>query len=395
MLVLYLLNLRKNSAQVELDQFFKSIEQRQQAFQTVTKSAFFQARKQLSHTAFTALNRVIMNGFYARFDGYQKWNGLRLCAIDGSKTRLPDEEDVVQEFGVHKGKANQSDCPMGLVSVFFDVFNRIAIDSSINHTNASERECAALHLVHARKDDLVVYDRGYNAFWLYATHAARNLAFCMRAKVNRGLEFKRFVESGERQKVITLHPNKKSVQQCEEKGLSAAPIKLRLIRVDLPGEVEVLITNLMDEAIYDADQFKALYHLRWGIEENYKRLKQWVEIENYSGKSALSVKQDFYAKIVAMNLTALMALAAQQQVSSNTNKHQRTYQINFAQALSKMKHTLVTLIHRSVIGVRKLLLETINYIALTVEAIRDGRSYRRRLSKLKNKRHYSSYKCAL
>jgi len=380
---------------VELDQFFKGIEQRHQAFQTVTKSAFFQARMQLSHTAFTTLNRIVVKGLYDRFEAYQKWNGFRLCAIDGSKIRLPDEPDVIGEFGVHKGKANQSDCPMGLASVFFDVLNRIAIDSSINHTNASERQCAALHLAHACQDDLVVYDRGYNAFWLYATHRARNLAFCMRAKVNRGLEFKRFVESGERQRTITLQPNKKSVQQCQEKGLSTAPIQLRLIRVELPGEVEVLITNLLDEATYDADQFKALYHLRWGIEENYKRLKQWVEIENFSGKSALSVKQDFHAKVLATNLTAIMALAAQKQVNRLTDKHRRDYQVNFAQALSKMKHTLVTLIHRSALGIAQLLEYTIDYIALTVEAVRDGRRYVRRLSKLKNKRHYSRYKCAL
>jgi hypothetical protein len=62
----------------------------------------------------------------------------------------------------------------------------------------------------------------------------------------------------------------------------------------------------MDPVEYEASLFKALYHLRWGIEENYKRLKQWVEIENFSGKSALSVKQDFYAKIIASNLTSLM-----------------------------------------------------------------------------------------
>ena len=83
------------------------------------------------------------------------------------------------------------------------------------------------------------------------------------------------------------------------------------MRVDLPSGIEVLITNLMDSDKYDAAVFKSLYHLRWGIEENYKRLKQWLEIENFSGKSALSVQQDFYAKIVASNLTALMAMAAQ------------------------------------------------------------------------------------
>jgi hypothetical protein len=51
--------------------------------------------------------------------------------------------------------------------------------------------------------------------------------------------------------------------------------------------------------------------LKDDIEENYKRLKQWVEIENFSGKSVVSVQQDFYAKMVASNLTALMEIAAQ------------------------------------------------------------------------------------
>jgi IS4 transposase len=36
----------------------------------------------------------------------------------------------------------------------------------------------------------------------------------------------------------------------------------------------------MDCEAYEVDLFKELYYLRWGIEENYKRLKQWVEIEN-------------------------------------------------------------------------------------------------------------------
>ncbi len=57
------------------------------------------------------------------------------------------------------------------------------------------------------------------------------------------------------------------------------------MRVDLPNEVEVLIANLIDSKKYDASVFKSLYHLRRGIEENYNRLKQWLEIENCSDKN--------------------------------------------------------------------------------------------------------------
>ena len=167
------------------------------------------------------------------------------------------------------------------------------------------------------------------------------------------------------------------------------------MRVDLRNEVEVLITNLMDSSLYEAGVFKSLYHLRWGIEENYKRLKQGLEIENFSGKSALSVKQDFYAKIVAMNLTALMAMAAEKAIVKNTQHRKLNYQINFAQALSKMKHRVVCLILQAQGDISRLIKQTIHYISTTTESVREGRSTPRRLKNIKNDIHFPAYKSAL
>ena len=170
----------------------------------------------------------------------------------------------------------------------------------------------------------------------------------MRAKVNSSLPFKKFAESGKAQTIITLEPNKRSIETCKEKGLPTTALTLRLVRVKLKnGEVEVLITNLIDEQIFPAREFKALYHLRWGIEENYKRLKQWVEIENFSGKSALSVKQDFYAKVLTTNLISMIANEAQAGVNKATSHRKHAYQVNFAQAISKMKNTVLELLYAS------------------------------------------------
>jgi len=167
------------------------------------------------------------------------------------------------------------------------------------------------------------------------------------------------------------------------------------VRVDLPGGVEVLIANLIDSDKYDAGLFKSLYHLRLGIEENYKRLKQWVEIENFSGKSALSIQQDFYAKIVASNLTALMAIAAQKIVTTKTKDLKLKYQINFAQAISKMKHKIVCLILHAHSDIKLLIEQTIRYVSKTIEAVRDGRSAPRRLKNIKNDIHFPAYKSSL
>ena len=361
--MLYCLNLRKHSNQVELDQFFKTLHGKNDASQHITKSAFFQARKQLSHTAFIELNHQLNDDLYKSTLQYKTWKGFRLCAIDGTSIRLPDEPDITDHFGFQKGKPNQGDCSIGMASVFYDVLNQLVIDSSIHPNHTSEKDCAAKHLEYAGKNDLVIYDRGYNAFWLYALQLKQQRAFCMRAKTNQNLTIKAFIESNQKEAIVTFQPNKPSVQTCKERGLPVTPITLRLVRVDLPNEVEVLITNLMDTDQYDA--------------------------------GLLSVQQDFYAKIVAMNLTALMAMAAQKTVGTKTQHHRLRYQINFAQAVSKMKHRLVDLIRRAHSDITSFIKQTIHYISKTIEAIREGRSAPRRLKNIKNDIHFPAYKSAL
>ena len=99
-----------------------------------------------------------------------KWKGFRLCAVDGSQFRLPNVTNIVEAFGVHKGKESQKSCSMALVSMYYDVLNEIIIDASINPPYASERTLAFEHLSYAQKDDLVLYDRGYPAFLIFSAH---------------------------------------------------------------------------------------------------------------------------------------------------------------------------------------------------------------------------------
>jgi hypothetical protein len=393
--MLYLLNLRKHANQVELDQFFAVIKESGKRFKTVTKSAFFQARKQLSHHAFIELNDLLIDTVYAQAESIKTWKGFRLCAIDGTSIRLPDEPDIVDTFGRHQGRADQVGCAIAMGSVFYDVLNHLVIDSAIHPNLTSERQCAEEHLTRSMDNDLILYDRGYGAFWLYALHRQLGRHFCMRSKVRQCLLSQVFVKSGKKETVVTFTANKTTLKTCNEKGLNAKPITLRLIRVDLPNEVEVLVTNLTDLEQVNADEFKDLYHLRWGIEENYKRLKQWVEIENFSGKSTLSVEQDFYAKIVAANLSALLAIEAQQKVDKKMRKCRLNYRVNFAYALSVMKHRLIVLVLRAQGSIEDMVVQTIERMSMRYEAIRPGRKAPRRLRNIKNDIHYPSYKSAL
>jgi phage FluMu gp28-like protein len=67
--------------------------------ESVTAAAFSQARKRIRHTAFIELNeQAIVNVMY-REGEYLRYKGFRVLAIDGSKIRLPETEEINQEFG--------------------------------------------------------------------------------------------------------------------------------------------------------------------------------------------------------------------------------------------------------------------------------------------------------
>ncbi len=148
---------------------------------------------------------------------------------------------------------------------------------------------------------------------------------------------------------------------------------MRLVRVVL--DIEVLITSLLDETRYPEGCFKVLYHLRWEIEDVYKRLKSRLEIENFSGKSVLSIEQDFHAKILTQNLTTLTVTVANEQVQARTAHRDHPYKINLTEALSKMKYSVVLLLIRP--SIRSILTALIRVIAACIEPIRSDRKYPR------------------
>jgi hypothetical protein len=149
------------------------------------------------------------------------------------------------------------------------------------------------------------------------------------------------------------------------------------VRVDLPsGEPEILITSVLDQAHIPAEDFKALYHLRWGIEEDYKKMKSHLEVEQFSGLSVLAVQQDFHAKVFSKNLTSLLVTAAQRDVDRQTAHRKRRYKVNFTRALSRMKHQIVRLF--TLADVSGLLERLVRLMAQSIEAVRPERSYPRK-----------------
>jgi hypothetical protein len=388
-LIAFLMDLATGSYQNELNRFFRLLMPSDLPKKFVSKVALAKARMKVSFEAFVELNEHLVKYFYQNMPAVQ-WHGYNLLAVDGSLLRLPKIKNIMVHFGVwHHSKGD--DRPMARVSQMFDPLNKISVDSIISPKSEGERELAATHFCKLAVGDLVLLDRGYPAYWLFNLIISMGADFCARISSKKWKIIRKFVNSAKRETVISLPVFSSSVEKCKELGLQPTALKLRLVRVELDsGEIEVLITSLTDRNALPYHCFPDLYHLRWPVEEDYKKMKSWIQVENFSGKSIESVYQDFHAKIFAKNFTAILAGTTTQDIHEVYKNRKYYYQINYAQAYAEMKRLIPLLFLRSKESVRDIIKALRQFFIQTVEPVRPDRKFTRKKGKPRN--YYFAYK---
>ena len=350
-LIIIIMSLNR-AIQRGLDSFFKKLDSSDYTIREATKGAFSQARSKLNEWGFIRLNEIAVDTFYNRA-GYYTWNHFRLLAVDGTRIMLPNHPTIKEEFGECSfGPNADSKRSMAIGSMLYDVLNQITIDAqlapykNINNKKSSERALLEKHMPKLKEGDLLLLDRGYSSFALFFLLKAQNIEFCVRMKGSWWKEVRGFRESGEKERIVTfILPDKDRDKLAQYPKSASEPIKCRLIRVELDtGEIEILCTSLIDTKQYPYEQFKELYHFRWNEEEAYKLLKSRIELEDFSGKTAKAVKQDFHAKIFLLTLSAAYAHPIEERVRKEFKADEnRKYdqKINRTNAISMTKDILV------------------------------------------------------
>lgn len=370
----------KSSIQRELDSFFKTISRSDFKIREATKGAFTQARAKLNPWAFKRLNEVSVNTFYGGAE-YYTWHGMRALAVDGTRLVLPNHPTILEEFGQQQFGPN-ADSPRSLAigSMLYDVLNLVTLDAQLAAYASSERDLLLDHLGLVRQGDLLLLDRGYPCFWLLFLLKAKGIEFCVRLKEDWWLKVKDFTESGEMERIVTFTlPKKDQKMLADYPHMQDATITCRLIKVVLhDGGKEILCTSLVDREVYAHEEFERLYHFRWNEEEAYKLLKSRVEVENFSGKTARAVKQDFYAKVFLMTLCAAYAHPIEEKVVEEYKAGQdRKFdqKINRTNAVSMTQDILIAVFIRKQFG--KALEAFDKIVSATREIVRPDRKFER------------------
>jgi hypothetical protein len=188
---------------------------------------------------------------------------------------LPNSKEIQEAFGsieynnggnkTIKGKHNY-----GLMSVMFDPINRIVIDGQLSKSTAYEVDLAVEHLKHCNDNDLIIYDRNYASYRFLATHikTANFVIRCSKSSFKAARDL--FKENVVKSCITTLKiPAEYKKDQPEN---FPQEITVRFVSVRLnTGELEVLVTSLLDEELYPAKDFKELSRIKFFFKKLYPR----------------------------------------------------------------------------------------------------------------------------
>jgi len=394
--VLMLLLLQKSlkSLQTHLHEFLWQLAEGN-ARPKLSGGALTHARAKLRASAFVELNASsVLATVYGPEHAalVQRWQGHRLLGVDSSLVRLPSRAAIGEVFGWvqcanHRGPLERY--PQARVSVLYDLLNQVGLEGRLSASTVAETELAHQHLAAVQPEDVLLNDRGYTGYpWLVAVRAvqAHFVSRCSRgsfAAVQR-----LFVRNeADVSVVVTLAAPRELRAECRERGWPLT-LTVRLVTVRLKsGELEVLVTSLLDEVVYPTAAFGPLYWQRWGQETYYGRLKGRLDLEHCSGQTVEAVEQDFHATVLLSNVESVVVGVAQAQLTLRTAGRQQPVQVNRAVSLHAVKYRLIELLS-SRVPAEKVLAELTEWFQANPVSVRPGRTVPRRKFSPSRSYHY-------
>jgi hypothetical protein len=328
-----------------------------------------------------------VKSFYSCYgDNVERWEGFKVLAVDGSNVNVMNVPEVVEYYG--SADNQYGGVPMARVMAIHDVLNKITIWGDIFPRHHSENAIIAANIHHLPPDSITLFDRGFPSYQLIYLLANEETPrhFVMRAKVSFSNAVKDFVASKRKNLITTIYPSLEAIAELRKHHYIVTKqtgIQIRMVRVELPnGEIEVLLTDLLDKKIFTVKKMSKLYFMRWKIETTYNKQKNQMQMEIFSGHRVICIEQDYAASLFVANLQSIIEKQCEEQLEEIAKSRQHEYKINQNISWAHLKYRILKLFIQPN-DTLTILVELQRLFIKNIEPVRPGRHYPRSLSKRK------------
>lgn len=273
----------------------------------VTPEAICKARERLG----AAPLRVAFEATTKRVRPRCWFGGLRVYALDGSKTDLADTSLNEAAFGRPATPRGRAAFPQALLLGLVDVKTHRLKGASIHPCRMDERAASLPLLESLGKRDLLLLDRGYAAAWYFYELDQREIPFVVRTKT--GWKPRRVFQMKDGSWLVRgkgTPPTSKTLKG-NWRGPRTVRYSLRMIeyRVGGKGPIIRILTNLLDPDKHPAHEIARLYAVRWEGELVFDEIKVHLATVTHGklktifrSKSPQGVAQEAYGLLLSFNL---------------------------------------------------------------------------------------------
>jgi hypothetical protein len=283
------------------------------------------------------------------------WKGHRLWHMDGSTFSMPDTPDLQRAFGQPGRQRKACGFPVAHILCLFDAASGLIQDCILCPLRTHDMAKASQLHPHMRPGDILIADRAFESFAHAALLLGQGLHLIFPIHQKRKADFRRAQRRGgkrgrriERQRIRKCGPCDQIVRWLKpqqtprwmtQQQYDALPrtIDLREIKrqVRLPTglwQTIVLVTTLLDERRYPAEDLLDVLKDRWAVEVNLRHLKTTMKMEILRSKTAPGVEKELWMFLIVYNLVRLIMLEAAARQSVPVRR------ISFVDALYWVRH---------------------------------------------------------
>ena len=335
-------------------------------FNRVSASAFIQQRDKLKPVFF----RKLFENSLSQFNGtdLETLKGYTVLACDGSDVLIPKNPNDESCF-IKCSKAGGGASLVHLNALTVEpsgIFADYVIEDfkKNNEIGACIEMLKRLREKHPKKKFLLTCDRGYESCTLMMWCDKLNIKYCLRGKdvTSNGISSKFIKESSTfdiyktfkftRSSNVSTKKGKEQFpdyvyvysytrnnnpfipeldhkqgrpKKGEYKGPTYYEYGFRTVRFELPESSrhenkeshEVLLTNLSEDE-FSVDELKDLYHMRWGIETNFRKLKYYDSAAYQHSKSKQVAINEIVTSMVFHNICVKALIIANDKYRKTT-----------------------------------------------------------------------------
>lgn len=325
----------------------------------ITKEAVSKQRQKFSYEVFIDMNKEFIIEFYKSEEYKPLIKDKIVVLIDGSKSEIPNTPESKEWANIKEDSLTNKKTARTLFSTMIDAKYGIVLDSILGKSDSNERELLKEHIKNVKnlvnlKDLILVIDAGYYSLELKLFLEKQGVNYIFRlaphvyskeiSKMTTFDETLQISNTGSRRKTIRDENLLKKAEKLPY--IEARIIKIPIINSENKEDELILLTDLPEHK-FNTFEIAGLYKDRWEIEVNYDRLKNKMELENYSGKIAQTIQQDFYSSIYIFNLAMILRNNIQKHLERKNKKkikeEGKEYRTNINTLIGRIKNKLLTL----------------------------------------------------